>query len=191
VRGDFLSPTKFEINKTKLIEIFEKLNEMLKDNSITVDLYIYGGSYMTLVSDTRPETNDIDCIFNTTNDEIFNKILETIKSDYKLEKNWFSQEVTTPIEHLKTQDLNEFKRFSNLNIFIPSIEQMLAMKILSSRAEPSKDFIDAYILCRKLNITTKKELLDIVAKYIDLSYLGKRQITFIKYLGEDLGYDWE
>ena len=56
---------------------------------------------------------------------------------------------------------------------------------------PSKDFIDAFILCKDLNIRTKEELLSVVEKYLPLSLIGERQIRFIKYLGEDLGYDWE
>ncbi len=50
---------------------------------------------------------------------------------------------------------------------------------------------DAYILCKDLNITTKNKLFEIVSNYIPLTLIGERQMNFIKYLGEDLGYDWE
>lgn len=65
------------------------------------------------------------------------------------------------------------------------------MKVLAARPEPAKDFIDAYILCKDLNITTKEQLMDIVSQYVPIKLLGERQMNFIKYLGEDLGYDWE
>ena len=65
------------------------------------------------------------------------------------------------------------------------------MKILAARPEPAKDFVDAYILCQDLNITTKDQLLDIFSEYMPLSLIGERQMNFIKYLGKDLGYDWE
>lgn len=65
------------------------------------------------------------------------------------------------------------------------------MKILAAGPEPAKDFLDAYILCKDLNITTKGKLLDIFSEYLPLTLLGERQINFIKYLGKDLGYDWE
>jgi hypothetical protein len=51
--------------------------------------------------------------------------------------------------------------------------------------------MDAYILCKDLNVTIKNELIDMVSAYVPLRLLGERQITFIKYLGKDLGYDWE
>ncbi|UNC91246.1 hypothetical protein [Candidatus Contubernalis alkaliaceticus] len=46
-------------------------------------------------------------------------------------------------------------------------------------------------MCRKLNVTTREKLMEIVLKYIPATLIGERQFNFIKYLGEDLGYDWE
>jgi hypothetical protein len=65
------------------------------------------------------------------------------------------------------------------------------MKVLAARPEPAKDFNDAYILCKDLNISDKEELLERISEYIPLRILGERQINFIKNLGENLGYDWE
>ncbi|MEC1640132.1 hypothetical protein P9E76_10955 [Schinkia azotoformans] len=67
----------------------------------------------------------------------------------------------------------------------------MAMKVLAARPEPAKDFIDAYLLCRELEVTSKTELINIVKDYVPLSLLGERQLNLIKYLGEDLDYDWE
>ena len=78
-----------------------------------------------------------------------------------------------------------------MKILKPKAQQLSAMKILAARSEPAKDFMDAYILCKDLNVTTKNELIDIVSAYVPLRLLGERQISFIKYLGKDLGYDWE
>ncbi len=65
------------------------------------------------------------------------------------------------------------------------------MKVLAARPEPAKDFVDAYILCKDLNIDTKDKLLEIVSNYVSKTILGERQMNFIRYLGEDLGYDWK
>ena len=37
----------------------------------------------------------------------------------------------------------------------------------------------------------KADLFNIISSYVPLKLIGERQIKFIKYLGEDLGYDWE
>lgn len=47
------------------------------------------------------------------------------------------------------------------------------------------------LLCKDLNITIKDRLMEVISTYIPLTILGERQINFIKYLGEDLGYDWK
>lgn len=65
------------------------------------------------------------------------------------------------------------------------------MKVLAARPEPAKDFTDAALLCKTLNITTKAALLATIKVFVPLRLLGERQINFIKYLGEDLGYDWQ
>jgi hypothetical protein len=179
-----------KINKENLMDIFTTLNKMLNENMLNVDLYLYGGSYMTLISDSRPATRDIDCLFNATNDIIFKNILLNIKEIYGLEEDWLNNEIAEPLKHLSKEEIAIFKKYSNLNIYVPSQQQMLAMKILASRPYPAKDFDDAYILCKNLNITTRQELMNIVKKFIDLKYLGERQLNFIKYLGKDLGYDW-
>lgn len=53
------------------------------------------------------------------------------------------------------------------------------------------DFLDAYLLCKELGITSKEHLLKVISVYLPLTLLGDRQLAFIKYLGKDLGYDWE
>jgi len=114
-----------------------------------------------------------------------------IKFTFNLPKNWINEEIKEPLKSIIKEDKETYKLYSNLKILKPKAEQLLAMKVLAARPEPAKDFIDAFILCRDLNIRTKEELLSVVEKYLPLSLMGERQIRFIKYLGEDLGYDWE
>jgi len=179
------------MDKDRLLEIFTYLNERLKENQLQLEITIYGGSIMTMVYDNRPATKDIDCVFSETNLKILDNILKLIKFTFNLSNDWINQEIKEPLKHLLKEDKETYKVYSNLKILKPKAEQLLAMKVLAARPEPAKDFADAYILCKDLNITTKTELLDIVSDYISLTLLGERQINFIKYLGDDLGYDWK
>ncbi len=52
------------MDKSKLLKIFDYLNERLKENQLQLEITIYGCSVMTMVYDNRPATNDIDCIFS-------------------------------------------------------------------------------------------------------------------------------
>src|SRR5690554_3287962 len=179
------------MDKDSLLEIFTYLNERLQENQLQLEITIYVGSIMTMVYDNRPATKDIDCVFSETNLKILDNILKLIKFTFNLSDDWINEEIKEPLKFLLKEDKETYKVYSNLRILKPKAEQLLAMKVLAARPEPSKDFVDAYILCKDLNIITKTELLDIVSNYIPLTLLGERQINFIKYLGEDLGYDWE
>lgn len=179
------------MDKDRLLEIFDYLNERLKENQLQLEITVYGSSIMTMVYDNRPATKDIDCVFSETNSKLLKNILDLTQYTFNLSGDWINEDIKEPLKSLLKEDKETYKVYSNLKILKPKAEQLLAMKVLAARPEPAKDFIDAYILYKDLNITTKTELLDIVSDYISLTLLGERQINFIKYLGEDLGYDWE
>ncbi len=180
-----------QLDKNKLLEIFDYLNERLKENQLQLEITIYGGSIMTMIYDNRPATKDIDCVFSEVNLNLMDKILELTRFTFNLSDKWINEEIKEPLKSLIKEDKEVFKTYSNLKLTKPTAEQLLAMKILAARPEPAKDFIDANILCKDLNITTRQGLLDVISSYIPLTLLGERQISFIKYLGEDLGYDWQ
>ncbi|MGO1369242.1 MAG: DUF6036 family nucleotidyltransferase [Senegalia sp. (in: firmicutes)] len=179
------------MDSKKLYNIFEYMNERLKENQLELEITIYGGSIMTLVYDNRPATKDIDCVINETNDKLLKNILDSTKLVFNLSDNWLNEEIKEPLKYLLKEDKETYQNFSNLKLLKPKVEQLLAMKILAARPEPAKDFIDAYILCKDLNIRTKEELINIISEYIPLKLIGERQLNFIKYLGDDLGYDWK
>lgn len=179
------------MDKKRLLQIFDYLNERLKENQLQLEITIYGGSIMTMVYDNRPATKDIDCVFSATNLKLLDKILDLTKFAFNLPDGWINEQIKKPLELILKENKETFKVYTNLKILRPKAEQLLAMKILAARPEPAKDFVDAYILCKDLSITTKKQLLDIFSEYIPLTFIGERQINFIKYLGKDLGYDWE
>lgn len=179
------------MDKKKLLEIFDYLNERLKENQLQLEITIYGGAVMTMVYDNRPATRDIDCVFSETNFKLLENILNTTQFAFNLPDGWINEEIKEPLKSIIKEDKETYKIYSNLKILKPKAEQLLAMKVLAARPEPAKDFIDAYILCKDLNITTKEQLMDIVSQYVPIKLLGERQMNFIKYLGEDLGYDWE
>lgn len=179
------------MDKDKLLNIFDYLNERLKENQLQLEITIYGGSIMTMVYDNRPATKDIDCVFSEINLKLLEKILDMTKFTFNLSNDWINEEIKEPLKSILKEDKETYKVYSNLKILKPKTEQLLAMKVLAARPEPAKDFVDAYILCKDLNIVTKTGLLNIFSEYLPLTLIGERQINFIKYLGEDLGYDWE
>src|SRR5690554_4032451 len=149
------------MDKDRLLEIFTYLNERLKENQLQLEITIYGGSIMTMVYDNRPATKDIDCVFSETNIKLLDRILDLTKFAFNLSDGWINEQIKEPLKAILKEDKETYKVYTNLKILKPKAEQLLAMKILAARPEPAKDFVDAYILCKDLNITTKGKLLDI------------------------------
>ena len=180
------------LNKELLNKVFKFMNEELERNQIKLDMTIYGGAVMTMLYDNRPSTRDIDCIFNSKDINYIDTVLESVQAEFQLEDDWLNHEIKQPLQHLTKEDTVVFLEYSNLTVRIPSKDQLLAMKILASRCEPAKDFIDAFFICEDLQIKTKKELLNRIKPYFSPKLIGERQNIFIQYLGEDLGYnDWK
>lgn len=179
------------LDRNKLLEIFDYLNERLKENQLQLEITVYGGSIMTLVYDNRPATKDIDCVFGATNTRLLDSILELTQFTFNLPDGWINEQIKEPLQSIVQESKETYRAYSNLTILKPKAEQLLAMKVLAARPEPAKDFVDGAILCKDLNVTTKDELLAIISKYVPLTLLGERQVTFIRYLGKDLGYDWK
>lgn len=178
-----------KITKGLFLNIMEILDEKLGENRLQLTLNIYGGTVMMACFDVRPATKDVDAIFETSSQ--IDTILLSIAEMYGLNKDWINQDIKEPLKFVKEQNLKEIYKFSNLKVLAPSAEQMLAMKILSARPEPYRDFIDAEFLINYLGIDTLEQVVTVFDKYVGRKYLGDRQKVFLNYVGKDLNKPWK
>ena len=184
------------VNQTRSIVDYSQ--GVLLTNDFTGKYKVVAISDVSVVDTTSPFVQWIESIVEDLNKNEKSKDIFFVDNRNDLSKinfesiNEYSPPnlLYVPLKNIK-EDIETYKIYSNLKILKPKAKQLLAMKILAARPEPAKDFIDAYILCKELNITTKDRLLEICSEYIPLTLIGPRQVTFIKYLGEDLGYDWK
>lgn len=178
-----------KVSKELFLEILEVLDEKLGENKMELTLNIYGGTVMMACFDARPATKDIDALFETS--QLIDNILLDIAETYNLDKDWINQDIKEPLKYIRNQNLKEIYTFKNLKVFAPSAEQMLAMKILSARPEPYKDFTDAEYLINYLKIERLDQVINIYDKYVGRKYLGDRQKIFLNYIGKDLNKSWK
>lgn len=178
-----------EITKETFLEIMECLDKKLVENKMELSINIYGGTVMMVCFDVRPATKDIDALFDISPQ--LNNILLEIVETYDLHSDWINQDIKEPLKVLKTESLKELYKFNNLKILAPSPEQMLAMKILSYRPEPYKDFEDAEFLIEYLKIDSLENVIKIFDNYIGRKYLGDTQKMFLNYIGRDLYKNWK
>ncbi|MDC3413529.1 DUF6036 family nucleotidyltransferase [Aquibacillus sp. 3ASR75-11] len=178
-----------KITKELFLNIMEVLDEKLEENRLKMTLNIYGGTVMMTCFDARPATKDVDAIFETSS--LIDTILLGIAETYGLNKDWINQDIKEPLKYVKRENLKEIYKFRNLRVLAPSAEQMLAMKILSARPEPYRDFNDVEFLLKYLEIDTLEQVVNVFDKYVGRRYLGDRQKMFLNYVGEDLKKSWK
>ncbi|HCE46315.1 MAG TPA: hypothetical protein DET40_22445 [Lentisphaeria bacterium] len=146
------------------IEEIEKyllaLNDKLKVRNVLGELGICGGAAMCLVFKARVSTKDIDGIFCPTQE--IRQAIKEISNENNLPEDWLNDGVKGFFHGDPPKQ--EVREYSNLRIWSPSAEYMLAMKCVSARYD-SMDGEDIEFLLKHLNIKDKDTVFNIICKY--------------------------
>lgn len=152
--------------------------------STSIEINLYGGAVMCLIFDSSRSTQDIDSVFD--NIDIIIPLVDNIAKEHNLNHDWFNNAINGIMSMLIKEDLKPYGNFKNINVKIPTPRQMLAMKLCAARGLPKKDFKDALMLCKHLNISSIEEIKDVVYEFIDSYVIRGRQEEFIKNLAIEL-----
>ena len=99
-----------------------------------------------------------------------------------MQEDWINDAVAGAIAFdMKNRNVTSFGVFGNLYINVVSAEQLLAMKIFSSRDD--KDFEDAVLLAKQLQMRKKKEFADLLRLYFKDSSIKQRNKSKSHYNG--------
>ena len=172
-----------ELSKSDILKYLNELNEMLKNDNKFGKLYLYGGTVMALKYNSRVSTQDIDAIFDA---EFLEDYLNIIKTKYGLFDDWINDDVEVCIADGK-EDLEELNLgYSNLEIKVPSLDYMIAMKAFSGRnPKYYKDMVDLKHLIELKGINNFKDIEKIVVKFYPLKFWKETAQNYIKeMLGE-------
>lgn len=164
------------MKRNKIVAYLEQLNEELKKMNVKGDICLYGGAVMCIAYNARPATKDVDAIFEPTS-----KIREAariIAERNQLSPNWLNDSVKGFVEQ---HDQKILFNWSNLQVYVPPPEFMLAMKALSSRAE-SMDKTDIKFLINRLGLTHPDEVFQIVEKFYPNNLIKPATQFFIEEL---------
>jgi Nucleotidyltransferase of unknown function (DUF6036) len=136
-----------------------EINEELTLQNVSGEICLYGGAVMCLVYKARPATKDIDAIFEPV--RFIRSAIRKITERHNLPLDWLNFAVKMfVVEHEKELLFD----LSNLKIFVPAPEYLLAMKILAARAE-SFDLDDIKFLVEELNLPTVQSAIQIAENY--------------------------
>lgn len=166
------------LRKKEIIHYFEVLNSELEKMDIFGEIGICGGAVMCLVYGSRKSTKDIDAIYFNPSTQI-REAGSRVAQRFALDTNWMNDAAKGFVEaSLKTEDILSM---SNLKIWAPTAEYMLAMKCVSARAE-GYDRDDIGFLISHLNLKSAEEVFNVITKY----YPIRRILPQTQYLVEEV-----
>jgi len=153
-----------------------ELNEELRSMDVKGEICLYGGAVMALAYNARPDTKDVDAIFQPAT-----KIREAaakVARAHELRPDWLNDAVKG---FLVPHKQRMFLDLSNLKVFVPEPDYLLAMKAISARHD-TMDAADLRLLVDLLDIKSVEEVFRIVEDYYPREQIKPATQFFIEEL---------
>ena len=151
------------------------LGQKLYEMQTRATLVLLGGALMVTQIGNRQSTQDIDVVIATSNRhtyQIVQQAINLVAKEKNLLSSWLNDDVTIVIDQIgRPKKPKHWKTFSNLDVYIPEFEYILALKLFSGRTQ---DDLDIEALAQRLNIHTKAQAWSIVNLYISSTQLSMR-----------------
>jgi hypothetical protein len=151
-----------------LADALDELGQIAHEAGRVIDVAVYGGSCLMLVSNFRIATADVDAVA-ATDQGFLDSAAQTIAARRGWPRDWLNDGVRTylspAVEGFAQHTL--FRTYPSeqtpgLRLFVPTPEYMLAMKLMALRIEPGSDRNDLEDILNLMQITGLKEKSDIV-----------------------------
>ena len=163
------------LTRKVIINLFEKISLELGKRGEKGEIGLVGGAVMCLVYNARASTKDVDAIFKPT--KIIREIAQTIAKQEDLPIDWLNDGAKGFIEPTFTE--NEVLSLTNLRVWAPNPEYMLAMKCLSARWD-TNDRNDVIFLIKFLKLKSAKSVFDIIENYYPRKQIHSKTQFFVE-----------
>ena len=161
---------------TELIHnLFEALNYELNQSGVIGEVGICGGAVMCLVFNARKSTKDVDAIFEPTAE--IRAAARRVADTFDVPKDWLNDAAKGFF--LSQPEQIDVINLSNLRVWAPSPQYMLAMKCISARFD-SSDADDVRCLIRHLKLETVESALRIIETYYPKKMIPAKTQFFIE-----------
>lgn len=157
----------FTLNKKFIDEIISNLNEELKRRNKTLEITVYGGSCLCILDKFRESTYDID--LNSSD----NALLKDCVNSLGYTKDLINTEMEVFIN--LRENLELYKILSNLKVFTPALDYLLALKLKSAR---EKDLMDCVNLCKDLELYTIQDIKHVFCRYYSVVQFSSHRKIF-------------
>jgi hypothetical protein len=140
--------------------LFAALNEELQTKGVVGEVGICGGAVMCLVFNARRATKDVDGIFTPTQE--VRAAAARVAERCGVSSDWLNDAAKAYFTGEPPRQ--EVLSYSNLRVWSPTAEYLLAMKCVSARFD-SHDRDDVVFLLRHLALRQPEQVFAIISRY--------------------------
>lgn len=149
-------------------DALSELGQLAHEAGRVIDVAIYGGSCLMLVSNFRISTGDVDAVA-AVDQGFLDTAAQTVAGRRSWPRDWLNDGVRTylspQVEGFAQHTL--FRTYPNeqtpgLRVFVPTPEYMLAMKLMALRLDPAAGRNDREDILNLMQVTGMKEKAEIV-----------------------------
>lgn len=174
---------------------FEELANLARAESKVIDVALYGGAALLLVSNFREATFDVDAVASDDNQIDLERFAGVVATRRGWQADWLNDQVF-PFLSDKAEGVSAhhelFRNYPSagapgLRVYVPTVEYMCALKLIALRIDASgdaKDLDDLVHLTALLALDTPEAALALVRQYFDGQSASARVATGIKRLYE-------
>jgi hypothetical protein len=148
-----------DFDRKGILDALHALDLELGANGLRGEIFVVVGAAMALAYDERRATADVDAVFAPTDG--VRKAAARVGEQFGFEPDWLNDAVKAFLPGEDPAQITVYEG-DNLGVAVASPRFLLAMKLLSSRAD--RDLEDIRTLYRYCGFTTADEGLDLVAE---------------------------
>ena len=169
------------LDSETILTLFSALNDELRSMGARGEVGICGGAVMCLVFKARESTKDVDAIFRPTKE--IRDASRLVADKLGVPADWLNDAAKGYF--LSQPPVHAVVELSNLRVWAPQADYMLAMKCVSARFD-SHDLDDTKFLLRHLGVRSVREASAIIEKYYPRKAIPpKTQFLLEEVLGHD------
>ena len=163
------------MDRTQIEQYLGFLGQTLAEMQTRAALILLGGALMVTQIGNRESTRDIDVVIATSDRrtyQIVQQAINLVAKEKQLPSSWLNDDVSIVIDQIgKPKKPRHWKTFAKLDVYIPELEYILALKLFSGRLQDDQDI---QAIAQQLNIDTKTQAWSIVNFYIPNLQLSMR-----------------
>jgi len=155
--------------------LFVALNDELSSRGVLGEVGLCGGAVMCLVFQARNSTKDVDAVFEPAGE--IREAAAIVARNFGITEDWLNDAAKGFF--LSDPPRHHVMELSNLRVWAPTAEYMLAMKCVSARFD-SHDRSDVEYLIRQLGLGSSAAVFEIICRYYPHERVPAKTAFFVE-----------